>query len=65
MLLVLALFAAVVLGTQTVACIALIFLFREMSAYVHHRALEVAQCYDWVPLSQHKTSKPAPTSARK
>ena len=43
MLLVLALFAAVVLGTQTVACIALVFLFREMSAYVHHRALEVAQ----------------------
>ena len=43
MLFVLALFAAVVLGTQTVACVALVFLFREMSAYVHHRALEVAQ----------------------
>ena len=43
MLLVLALFAAVVLGTQTVACVALVFLFREMSAYVYHRTLEVAQ----------------------
>ena len=43
MLLVLALFAAVVLGTQTVAAVALVFLFREMSAYVHHRALEVAK----------------------
>ena len=43
MLLVLALFAAVVLGMQTVACVALVFLFREMSVYVHHRALEVAK----------------------
>ncbi len=43
MLLILALFAAVVLGTQTVVCIALVFLFREMSAYIHHRALEVAK----------------------
>ena len=43
MLLVLALCTAVVLGTQTVACVALVFLFREMSAYVYHCALEVAQ----------------------
>ena len=43
MLLVLALFAAVVLSTQTIVCVALVFLFREMSAYVHHCALEVAK----------------------
>ena len=43
MLLVLALFAAVILGTQTVVAVALVFLFREMSVYVHHRALEVAK----------------------
>ena len=43
MLLILALFTAIVLGMQTIACIALVFLFREMSAYVHHYALEVAK----------------------
>ncbi len=41
--LVFALFTAVVLGMQTIVCVALVFLFREMSAYVHHRALEVAK----------------------
>ena len=40
---ILALITAVFLGTTITATVALVFLFREMSAYVHQRALEIAR----------------------